>query len=389
MGVGQGLGGPVQAVPPTAPPTAPTFPTATTGTPVTVPETPAAPQAPVAPATPAPVSYTAESAAPMMAAPAAMSPSAPAGPLPAYGSDLIRPPTVTPPSPPVIPSTPSAPIGQAPPSAVPSSAPVHPSAGGAQGVGQATTVVRQPGMSTPAQSSPPGVGTEGVIASAGGALAGAASADAADRNRLQRLVAAVAVQQPRLAWAIGDRADDTTILVTDLASGWIPPGIEIPSAVTLLEPARRRGDLETLLGEVKLAAATEAGHYRPESDADEPVPMSARRRLAPAVEELGWHLNDATLWRDGLPRLANTLAKAASRGTGVPEDEAELLRNHLTALADRVLDRYPDHVDSADLGNWQLLAAIEALVNDDKISANYHLAWFLTCNTATAESIVQ
>jgi hypothetical protein len=249
-------------------------------------------------------------------------------------------------------------------------------------------MVRQPGLPTPAQS-PPGVGTQAVLATAGGALTGAVSADATARTRLQRLVAVVAGQQPRLAWAVGDRADDTTVLVTDLASGWIPPGIEIPAAVTLLEPARRRGDIEALLGDVKLAAATEPGHYRPESDADEPVRMSPRPRRAPEVEELSWQLSHATHWRDGLPRLAHTLARAASRGTGVLESEAEQLRDELNKLADRVLDRYPDHVDAADVGNWQLLAAIDALVSGDKAAANYHLAWFLACNTAAAESVAQ
>ena len=395
-------GGPVQAmasqVPPTTP-TAPTFPTAGAGTPVMVGETPTPTQAPATavPSSPAPAAYTSEPASPMMSAPApvAAAPPATAGPLPAYGSDLVRPPTVAaPPTPPPIastPSTPSAPVSGSPTSAVPGSAAVHPSAGGGPGVGQpAATVGRQPGglpTPTPAQA-PPGLGTEGAIASAGGALAGALSADATARRRLQRIVAAVAAQQPRLSWAVGDRADDTTILVTDLASGWIPPGIEIPSAVTLLEPARRRGDIEALLGEVKLAAATQAGHYRPESETDEPVTMSPRPRRAPEVEDLGWELNQATLYRDGLTRLAHTLATAASRGTGVLESEAEELHNQLTALADRVLDSYPDHVNAADLGNWQLLAAIEALVNEDKAAANYHLAWFLTCNTA-AESVVR
>jgi hypothetical protein len=402
MGAGA-PGGPVQAMASQAPPTAPTFPTAGAGTPVTVGETAAPTQAPTAavPSSPASAAYTSEPASPMMSAPAPVTaaPAAPSGPLPAYGSDL-RPPTVAaPPTPPPIastPSAPSAPVGASPPptSAVPGSAPVHPSAGGGPGVGQpAAAMVRQPGglptpTPTPAQA-PPGVGTEGAIASAGGALAGALSADATSRTRLQRIVAAVANQQPRLNWAVGDRADDTTVLVTDLASGWIPPGIEIPSAVTLLEPARRRGDIEVLLGEVRLAAATQAGHYRPESDTDEPVPTSRRARRAPDVEDLGWELNQATLYRDGLTRLAHTLATAASRGTGVLESEAEELRNQLTELADRVLDSYPDHVDATDLGNWQLLAAIEALVNEDKTAANYHLAWFLTCHTAAAESIVQ
>jgi hypothetical protein len=395
-GAAPGLpGGPVQAmaqVPPTSP-TAPTFPTAAAaGAPVTVgdvpPPAPQAPPPPVAsPPTPIP-----EPAAPMMAAPAPSPvavPPAPSGPLPAYGADL-RPPTPTSaPSSPVLPSTPSpqsAPVSSPPTSPVSSSA-SPPSAGGPPGVGQAA-VVRQPGLSTPAQS-PPGVGTESAIASAGGAVAGAVSADATARIRLQRLVDAVAAQQPRLAWAVGDRADDTTVLVTDLASGWIPPGVEIPSAVILLEPARRRGDLEALLGEVKLAAATEPGHYRPASDTDEPVPTSPRRRVAPEVDELSWQLSHATHWRDGLPRLAHTLAKAASRGTGVLESEAEQLHDELTKLAERVLDQYPDRIDPTDLGNWQLLAAIEALVNGDKTAANYHLAWFLACNTSTAESLVR
>ena len=380
-------GGPVQAMQPQVPPTAPTFPTAEAGTQVTAGDAPA-PQPAAAPS--APTAYTSEPASTMMAGPAAVPPS-PAGPLPAYGADLVRPTVAAPPSSPIIPSAPSvpsAPVGQGPPSTVPGSAPVHPSAGGATGIGQPAAVARQPGLPTPAQA-PPGVGTESAIASAGGALAGAVSADATARARLQRLVAAVAGQQPRLSWAVGDRADDTTVLVTDLASGWIPPGIEIPSALTLLEPARRRGDLEALLGEVRLAAATEADHYRPESETDEPVPMSPRRRLVPEVEDLGWELNRATLYRDGLTRLAHTLATAASKNTGVLESEAEELHSQLTALADRVLDSYPDHVNAADVGNWQLLAAIEALVNEDRIAANYHLAWFLACNTAAAESVVQ
>jgi hypothetical protein len=379
-------GGPVQPIEPQVPPTAPTIPAAATGTPVTVGDAPPTQQVPAPPAPPSSMAYSSEPSSPMMSG-AAATPVAASGPLPAYGSDLRPPIAVSPPAPPVAASVPSAPVSQTPPSSVSGSAPVHPSAGGAPGVGQ-PAVVRQPTVPTPAQA-PPGVGTEGAIATAGGALAGAASAEATARARLQRLLAAVARQQPRLAWAVGDRSDDSTVLVTDLASGWIPPGIEIPSAVTLLEPARRRGDLETLLGEVNLAAATEPGHYRRDPDADEPVPTSPRRRHAPEVEELSWRLSDATRWRDGLPRLAHTLARAASRHTGILESEAEQLHDELTKLADRVLDSYPDDVDADDVGNWQLLAAIEALVVSDKTAANYHLAWFLVCNTATAESVAR
>jgi hypothetical protein len=230
-------------------------------------------------------------------------------------------------------------------------------------------------------SSPSSLGTQAVAATATGAVAGAASANATARARLQRLVSAVARQQPRLAWAAGDRPDNTTVLATDLASGWIPPGIDLPAAVTLLPPERRRGDLETLLGEVSVAAGYTPIHHIPEED--EPVPTSPRPRHVPDIDELGWELNQATQWRDGLPRLAHTLAKAASAGTGVVEKEVDQLRAHLATISVRVLDSYPDQVDSHDVGNWQLLAAIDALVAGDKTAANYHLAWFQACSTTT------
>jgi hypothetical protein len=213
-----------------------------------------------------------------------------------------------------------------------------------------------------------------VVAGAGGAVAGAVSADATARIRLQRIVDSVARQESRLAWAVGDRPDETTVLVTDLAGGWIPPGIDIPAPVTLLEPRRRRGDLEVLLGEVKIGVMHTPDRYVPE--ADEPVPMSPRPRQAPEIEELGWELGSATRFRDGLPRLAHTLAKAASSGTGVDDPEVEKLREYLDAIGERVLNAYPDEVSPNDVGNWQLLAAIEALVRGDRTGANYHLAWF-------------
>lgn len=186
---------------------------------------------------------------------------------------------------------------------------------------------------------------------------------------------AVARQQPRLAWAAGDHTDNTTLVVTDLASGWIPPGIELPSAVSLLPPARRRANLEALLGAATVTASYTPVHHL--SDDGEPIPTSTRPRSAPDVKDLGWELSQATQWRDGLPRLAHTLAKAASAGTGVLDSEMNLLAEHLAETSTRVLDSYPDNVDTHDVGNWQLLAAIDALAAGDKAAANYHLAWFL------------
>ena len=61
-------------------------------------------------------------------------------------------------------------------------------------------------------------------------------------RRLQRLLAFVVRQEPRLNWAVGDHAGRHDTLVTDLAHGWIPPGIALPAGVRLLEPGRRGGE---------------------------------------------------------------------------------------------------------------------------------------------------
>ncbi len=82
------------------------------------------------------------------------------------------------------------------------------------------------------------------------------------------------------------------------------------------------------------------------------------------------------------PRLAHTLAKAASTGTGYLDSEVELLREHLATVEGKVLGDYPDHVDTANVGNWQLLATIDALIKGEKTAANYHFAWFQALNLA-------
>ncbi|HEY2085425.1 MAG TPA: DUF5631 domain-containing protein [Mycobacterium sp.] len=298
------------------------------------------------------------------------------GPLPTYGSDL-RPPAASVPA--GSPSLPPPAASNPPPG--PSSPSTNPAAGSGGSVAQTGVVRSDSATASSQQPAPMGLAGKAVGASAVGAVAGAASADATARIRLQRIVDAVARQESRLAWAAGDRPDDTTVLITDLADGWIPPGVEIPSVVTLLEPRRRRGDLEALLGEVKTAVMHTPDRYVPEED--ESVPTSPRPRHAPEIEELGWELSSATHWRDGLPRLAHTLAKAASSGTGVDPSEVELLQQQMHNVGERVLDAYPDEIDPKHLGNWQLLAAIEALIRGDRVGANYHLAWFQACMTST------
>jgi hypothetical protein len=196
-----------------------------------------------------------------------------------------------------------------------------------------------------------------------------------DSERLQRLLAFVVRQEPQLNWAVGDRTDSTTVLVTDLAHGWIPPGVTLPAGVRLLEPGRRAGKVAALLGDTTRAVTYTPGDRvgRPADFA--PTEPSVQPRELPAVDDLGWELGRVTHWRDGLPRLVHTLAKAATSGTGVVEEEADLLRVHLDTARYQLLTQYPD-VEPALLRNCLLLAATESSVAGDTISANYHFAWF-------------
>ena len=292
---------------------------------------------------------------------------APAGPLPAYGADLRSAAAAT------------APAGPAPaPMTAPGSAPVNP--GSANALNQPAVVRQQPTAATHTNPAA-GLTENAVAATTTGAIAGASTAQTQAQQRLQRLLYAVARQEPKLRWVIGDRKDGSTALATDLASGWIPPHIQIPTGITLFAPGRRHGTLAAMLGETTLTAAYAPGQYLPTSD-DEPVSTSARARQTDDVEELGWELAQATKWRDGLPRLAHTLAKAASSGTGYLDSEIDLLREHLQSVATQVLADYPDSVDAVTVGNWQLLATIDSLIDDQRTCANYHLAWFQALNLA-------
>jgi hypothetical protein len=203
-------------------------------------------------------------------------------------------------------------------------------------------------------------------------------------ERLQRLLAFVVHQEPRLNWAVGDRPDGTTVIVTDLAHGWIPPGITLPAGVRLLEPERRTGKISALVGESRRTVTYAPGDSLGRPDDLAQPKASAQPRELRAVDDPGWELSQATHWRDGLPRMAHTLAKAAAAGTGVAEEEIDLLRVHLDTARYQLLTQYPN-VNPALLLNCLLLAATEAAVTGDPISANYHLAWFRKLS-ATADT---
>lgn len=330
----------------------------------------------------------AEATHPVVAPAAAAMPTAPTAPPPiasvppaptppagliGYGADLR--PTVTPPPP-----------APAPPATVPGSAPVTP-AGGSAGPGQ-TAVVRQAHATTAPSAPGPAVLTENAIAATtAGAVTGATGARAQAEHRLTRLLHAVARQQPRLRWAVGEHQDGSLVLAADLAGGWIPPNIEIPVGLTLLSPQQRSGSIETLIGPTELTVNYRPGDYLPPGDA-EPVAVSIRARDTPVVPDLAWELTQATKWRDGLPRLAHTLATAVFARTGCLDTEVDLLREHLATVSAQVLKGYPESIHRDEVANWQLLATIDALIEGRNTLANYHFAWFRT-QTRTPEREAQ
>jgi hypothetical protein len=209
------------------------------------------------------------------------------------------------------------------------------------------------------------------------------AASESDDERLQRLLAFVVHQEPRLNWGVGDRADGTTILVTDLAHGWIPPGIALPAGVRLLEPERRSGKVSALVGDTRRTVGYSPGDSLGRLDDFAPTRVSMQARKLPVVDDLGWELSQATHWRDGLPRMVHTLARAAAAGTGVVEEEVDLLRVHLDTARYQLVIQYPN-VDPALLLNCLLLAATEGAATADPISAHYHLAWFRKLDASAA-----
>jgi hypothetical protein len=277
-------------------------------------------------------------------------PPAPARSLPRYGADVRAP----------------AQPGRASPVVRTAAAPVSASAGAATVTALAhSSMVRHQASAAP---TPPAVA----------AYEGAAGS--VSEMRLRRILNSVARQEPTLGWAVGDRQNESTVLVTDLASGWIPPHIDIPAGVTLLEPGRRAGGLMALLDGAVLTATyvpgRDPGRDPAFADENEPIPVSSHARHTAAVDDLGWELSQATRGRDGLPRLAHTLARAAAAGTGCLDSEIALLREQLRAVARGVLDNYPATDGGTAVGNWQLMACVEALIDGDCTLANYHFSWF-------------
>lgn len=217
------------------------------------------------------------------------------------------------------------------------------------------------------------------MAAAGtGAAAGSASDIAGEQKRLQRIVEAVARQESRLTWAACVRDDGTTVLATDLAGGWIPPHVELPVGVDrLLEPAERRADLDVLglLGGYKTAVVYQPHTYIAEPDSDSPaLTAGVRLRKVAAIDDFGPTLVDALTGREGLPRMASTLAKATLRNEGRADNDIEAMRADAATIPGRVLATYPS-VAEKDVVDWMLMGAVDALLDGHPGVAQYHFAW--------------
>ncbi len=130
-----------------------------------------------------------------------------------------------------------------------------------------------------------------------------------------------------------------------------------------------------MIGETTYSASYAPGDSLGRSADFAATNASLRPRELPPVEDLGWVLGQATHWRDELPRIVHTLAKAAAAGSGIVDEEVDLLRVHLDTARYQLLGQYPG-IDPAVLLNCLLLATTEGLVAGDSITANYHLAWF-------------
>ncbi|BBX64227.1 hypothetical protein MSAS_34010 [Mycobacterium saskatchewanense] len=198
-----------------------------------------------------------------------------------------------------------------------------------------------------------------------------------DIDRLNLLLEFVVRQEPRLNWAAGERADGTTVVVTDLAHGWVPPGISLPAGVGLLEPGRRSGKATEMIGDTTRVVRYAPGDSLRRSAGLAALKASLEPRELPEIDDLGGALNTATRRREGLPRIVHAMASTAAAGTRIADQEVDVLRVHLDTARYQLLVQFPD-VDPALLLDCLLLAATEAFVVGDITSANYHLRWFQT-----------
>lgn len=184
-----------------------------------------------------------------------------------------------------------------------------------------------------------------------------------DEARLQRLLAFVARQEPRLNWAVGVHADGTTVLVTDVAHGWIPPGIALPEGVRLLAPARRAGRAPELVGITTCCKTyTPGDSLRRAVDSTAPT-SSVQPRALPAIAGLSVELGIATQRHDGLPKIV--VSGSDSRSEPSQLSDRDLVESVLRDLSEAA-DKWEALVTQAETVTYSVdLGDVRAVANSD------------------------
>ncbi|OCB22854.1 hypothetical protein A5674_25080 [Mycobacterium malmoense] len=211
------------------------------------------------------------------------------------------------------------------------------------------------------------------------------AATSLETDRLNRLLEFVVRQESRLNWAVGDLPDGTTVLVTDLAHGWIPAGINLPAGVRLLEPEQRTGRVSALIdGAARMVTYSPGDSLRRSVDFTATRSSLEPRELRP-IGDLARVLSETTRRFDGLPRIVQRLADAAAADAMIIDQEVDVLRVHLDTARYQLLVQYPA-VNPALLLKCMLMAATEGIASGDRVSANYHLAWYQKLATPPPDS---
>ena len=166
-------------------------------------------------------------------------------------------------------------------------------------------------------------------------------------------------------------------------SGWIPPHVEIPTGVHLSPRRSAAADSRPC------SATRRSSRPGPRASTCRPTRTSTRSRCrcAPAT------CPPSTTSTGSSPRPPTGATDCRGSRTPWPRPASPAPASwtpRLTCSAStcalsltQVLKAYPESVDAATIGNWQLLAAIDALVTGQKTALNYHFAWFQALHMAT------
>jgi hypothetical protein len=188
-------------------------------------------------------------------------------------------------------------------------------------------------------------------------------------------MSSLARQEPALNWLVAQCDDGVAVVVTDVASGWIPPGVVLPAGVRVLEPQRRSGCVDDWVSGVVRSARYKPGDRIGGNGLSARVVSEEPFAVIDVDGDLGRRLSDAARVVEGVPRIAHTLVKASVAGAGVSEAEMDVLRVHVQMAVQELLSGYPDVKEQRVIA-CALLGAAEAMAAGQGVLAGYHMAWY-------------